>query len=367
MDTLLIYGSYGYTGRLVAREAVSRGGSPVVAGRNRERVTEQADDLAVEGQSFSLSESHAALARRVEPFDAILNCAGPFTDTCDPLVEACLETGTDYLDITGEFEVFERLARIDERATEAGVAVVPGVGFDVVPSDCLTAYLGEQLPSATDLTLGLAANTSFSRGTAKTLIRYLGDGGLIRRDGRLYRVPTAYDTREIDFGDDRGSTTAVTIPYGDVVTAYHSTGIENVAVYADVPSSAIYAMRAANTPVLSRVLGSRPLETALERLIRVRPEGPSQEELETGRAVVWGEVTDGEQTVRARLETPNVYALTADVAVSAAERVLEGDTPAGYQTPSTAFGSDFVLECSGVERELLSAPTLEGGPDSVSE
>ncbi|WP_276252762.1 saccharopine dehydrogenase family protein [Halomontanus rarus] len=355
MDSLLIYGSYGYTGRLIAREAVSRGGSPVVAGRDHRRVLEQGHELGVESRTFDLEEPTSAIERRVEAFDAVLNCAGPFEETCEPLVEACLETGTDYLDITGEFRVFERLLTDDRRAQEAGVTVLPGVGFDVVPSDCLAAFLSAQLPSATDLALGLAGVGSLSRGTARTVVRNLGTGGVVRRNGRLYRVPTAHDTREIDFG--RGPTTAATIPWGDVVTAHHSTSIENIAVYAAAPPIAIRAMRATNA--LESIVGSRPVKGALERLVEIGIDGPDEDERESDEAVVWGEVTDGDRTATARLRTPNPYALTADTAVTAAERVLENEAPAGYQTPSTAFGADFVLECADVERELVSAPGID--------
>ncbi|MCU4741898.1 saccharopine dehydrogenase NADP-binding domain-containing protein [Halobacteria archaeon AArc-m2/3/4] len=356
MDSLLIYGSYGYTGRLIAREAVSRGGSPVVAGRNHEHVLEQADELGVESRTFDLGEPKSTIERRIEAFDAVLNCAGPFGETCGPLVEACLETGTDYLDITGEFQVFDRLVDDDQRAREAGVTVLPGVGFDVVPTDCLSAFLHARLPSATDLTLGLAGTGSLSRGTARTMVRNLGTGGIVRRNGRLYRVPAAYDTREIDFG--RGPTTATTVPWGDVVTAHHSTGIENIAVYAAVPSIAVRAMRAMNA--LKPIVGSRPVTSTLERLVTAGIDGPDEDERESDEAVVWGEVTDADgRTATARLRTPNPYTLTADTAVSAAQRVLENEAPEGYQTPSTAFGPDFVLDCEGVERELVSAPGLD--------
>ncbi|MFC4246723.1 saccharopine dehydrogenase family protein [Natribaculum luteum] len=350
MDDLLIYGSYGYTGRLIAREAVSRGGAPVVAGRDAERVAALADDLGVEGRAFDLESDVTA---HLDGFAAVCNCAGPFVDTCDPLVEACLETGTDYLDVTGEVAVFERLARLGGRAERADVTLLPGVGFDVVPSDCLATYLHERLPSADDLAVGIANWGSLSRGTLVTTVRNLGSGGVVRRNGRLIRVPTAYDTRTFDFG--RGPTTTVTVPLGDVVTAAHSTGVEHVAVYVDLPNPVIRAMKAGRS--LESLLGSWPIRQGLERVVETAVDGPDAAERERGEAVVQVEVTDGDRTERARLWTPNTYALTADAAVSSAKRVLEGDAPDGYQTPSTAFGHEFVLDLEGVERELLPSPT----------
>ncbi|AGB33054.1 saccharopine dehydrogenase [Natrinema pellirubrum DSM 15624] len=358
MDSLLVYGSYGYTGRLIAREAVARGGSPVVAGRDGRAVAEQADALRVEGRTVDLAADD--LERRLRPFDAVLNCAGPFVETAGPLVDACLETGTDYLDITGEFPVFERLRQRDEQAREAGITLLPGVGFDVVPSDCLAAFLNEQLPAADQLRLGIKGGGGLSRGTARTMLEHLGDGGVVRRNGRLIQVPTAFRSREIDFGD--GPEHAVTIPWGDVVTAAHSTGIESIEVYAAAPSWADRALSAVDS--LGWLLERGPAERVLKRLIDARLEGPDDRQLATGSAVVWGEVTDEAtgRRARARLRTPNPYALTAESAVAAAQRILEGGrVPAGFQTPASAFGSEFVLELSATERELVEAPAESGG------
>ncbi|WP_254763097.1 saccharopine dehydrogenase family protein [Natrinema marinum] len=360
MDSLLVYGSYGYTGRLIAREAVARGGSPVVAGRDGRAVTEQADRLGVEGRTFDLESD--ALRAQLASFDAVLNCAGPFVETAGPLVAACLETETDYLDITGEFSVFECLRQRDAAARDAGVTLLPGVGFDVVPSDCLAAFLAEQLPEADQLRLGIRGGGGLSRGTAKTLVEHLGSGGVVRRNGRLIQVPTAFRTREIDFGD--GPEHAVTIPWGDVVTAAHSTGIESVEVYAAAPSWATKGLSAVGS--LGWLLERRPAERLLERLIDARVDGPDERALATGSAVVWGEVTDRAtgRRARARLHTPNPYALTAESAVTAAERVLErgGQVPDGFQTPASAFGSEFALELAGTERELVDAPEASGEP-----
>ncbi|SIS06362.1 saccharopine dehydrogenase family protein [Natronorubrum thiooxidans] len=357
MDSLLIYGSYGYTGRLIAREAVSRGGSPVVAGRRRSAVTRQADALGVEGRTFALSDNIEA---QLQGFDAVLNCAGPFVQTVDPLVDACLETGTDYLDITGECRVFERLRQRDGAARDADVTLLPGVGFEVVPSDCLAGFLHEQLPSATDLSLGVKGNGPLSRGTARTFVEQLGNDGVVRRNGRLIKVPAAFRTREIDFGT--GPEHAVTVPWGDVVTAGHSTGIDSIVVYAAVPPWATRAMTAVDS--LGWLLERGPVETLLKRLIDARVDGPSARERARDTAVVWGEAVDDstDRRVRARVRTPNPYALTAEAAVSAAERVFDGrdhtrsPVPAGFQTPSSAFSPEFVLELEGTTRELLETP-----------
>jgi short subunit dehydrogenase-like uncharacterized protein len=224
----LIYGANGYTGELIAREAVRRGQRPVVAGRNGEAVRGLASELGLEHRVFSLDDPRA-VDERLKGMTAVLHCAGPFVHTFRPIADACLRAKANYLDVTGEVDVFERLAARDAEARAAGVMLLPGVGFDVVPTDCLAAHLKRRLPSATRLLLAFHSVGGLSRGTATTMIENLHRGGLIRRNGVLTPVPAAWRTRKVDFG--RGPRTVVSIPWGDVSTAYRSTGIPNIEVY----------------------------------------------------------------------------------------------------------------------------------------
>ncbi|MFC4988932.1 saccharopine dehydrogenase family protein [Saliphagus infecundisoli] len=351
---LLVYGSYGYTGRLIAHRLVRRGREPTLAGRNRDRLEDQADALGLESRAFSLDGPTEGIVEYLEGFDAVLNCAGPFVDTCGPLVEACLEAGTDYLDITGEFRVFEDLIENDDRAREAGIALLPGAGFDIVPSDCLAAFLADQLGSVEELTIGIAGGASISAGTARTILRMAGEGAVVRREGRLRRVPAADDVREIEFGRGYGTRSAVTVPWADVVSAPRSTGAEDVTAYAAVPSPAIGLMRRMER--LAPLVGSRPARWLGDRLIDAAISGPSARERATGSAVVWAEATDGDDVARGRVETSEPYGFTAQAATAIAERVVAGEVDPGYQTPATALGPDLVLEFPGVDRELLVAP-----------
>src|SRR6187402_1304471 len=111
------------------------------------------------------------------------------------MVDACLAERVPYLDITGEIAVFEAAAARDAEAKAAGVVLLPGAGFDVVPSDCLAAHLKRRLPSATSLALAFQVLGGVSRGTATTAVENLARGGMVRRAGKLVAVPAAYKTR----------------------------------------------------------------------------------------------------------------------------------------------------------------------------
>jgi short subunit dehydrogenase-like uncharacterized protein len=343
----LLYGSYGYTGRLIAERAVALGLRPLLAGRDPQALAAQASRLGLEHRAFTLEDT-AALHSALESVPVVLHSAGPFSHTSAPMVEACLRTETHYLDITGELGVFEALAFRDAAARSAGIMLLPGAGFDVVPSDCLAAHLKRRLPGATHLSLAFVpVGGGLSRGTATTMAENIGRGGAVRRNGRITPVPAAWRTRDVDFG--RGPVTVTTIPWGDVSTAYHSTGIPNVEVYTRVPAGQRRVLRM--TRRLGWMLSSRPVQALMKRAIRKGVPGPSDEQRARGLSLLWGEATDSAgRSVVSRLRAPEGYTLTALTGVAAVQRVLAGDAPAGFQTPSRAYGADWILEFDGVER-----------------
>ena len=346
--SFLIYGASGYTGALVAREAARRGLRPVLAGRGP-AVRALADELGLEARLFGL-EDPAAVRRGLDGQALVLHCAGPFFHTSAAMATACVETGAHYLDITGEVIVFESLFARRRPAEQAGVMLLPGVGFDVVPTDCLAAHLKRRLPAATRLELALLALGRLSRGTLTTMVENLHRGGLVRRGGILTAVPPGHATRQVDFG--RGPRTVVSIPWGDVSTAFHSTGIPDVTVYAAMSGGQRLGL--ALMRPLRPLLGARAVQSFLKRRVQAGPPGPSAEERARGRSLVWGEARDAAGGVaRARLEGPEGYAFTVLTALAAVERALAGQVKPGFQTPSSAFGPDFVTQIAGVTRSDL--------------
>lgn len=344
---LLIYGANGYTGALIARTAAERGLRPILAGRNRAAVAAIAARHDCDYRAVALEDT-AALDAALREVAVVLHGAGPFAHTARRMADACVRTGTHYLDITGEIAVFEALARRDAEARAAGVMLLPGAGFDVVPSDCLAAHLKRRLSSATHLALAICALGRLSWGTATTAVENIAQGGTVRRNGVLVSVPAGHRTRTVDFG--RGPAAVIAMPWGDVATAYHSTGIPNIDVYFAFRASMRRMLRVSRR--FRALLGSYPAQRILKRLVRTQPAGPSDEERARGLSLLWGEVTDDQGQRRvARLRTPEAYTLTALTALTIAEKVLGGDAPVGFQTPALAYSADFILELPGTARE----------------
>lgn len=346
-SNFLLYGANGYTGKLIAHLASERGLRPILAGRDRATIESLAKELNLEHRVFALDDRRA-MAEALSEVAVVLHCAGPFSRTSKPMADACLKTKTHYLDITGEATVIESLAARDGEAKAAGVMLLPCVGFDVVPSDCLAAHLKRRLPEATKLALAIQGMGRISRGTATTMIENINRGGLIRRDGKLTGVPAAWKTREIDFG--RGDVTATTIPWGDVASAFYSTGIPNIVVYAAIPKGVRRLMKLSRA--FGWLLGSAAVQGFLKKRIKAQPPGPSVAERERGKSFVWGEVLDdsGRRAV-SRLSGPEGYKLTALTALAIVGHVLAGNFSTGFQTPSKAYGADLILEIEGVVRE----------------
>ena len=337
MESLLIYGAYGYTGERIARTAVDRGPTPILAGRNPEPLHTLAAELGCRSRTFALDEH---IERHLAGIETVLNCAGPFEATADPLVEACLDQGVDYLDITGELPVFERLARRGEEASAAGSTLLPGVGFDVVPTDCLAAHLTARLDEPTHLSLAISATGSLSGGTLKTLINGLGSGGAVREDGRLRAIPTGSKSRIVDFGD--GNRTVLSVPLGDLTTAYHSTSVPNITTYVAVPDAAVHAIRLGGP--IERLLSTDSAKRLLMGLADRFVDGPTDAQRAEHGTIIWGQArsdTTGE-TVESTLRTPGPYDVTVEAALAAVEAV--DDVPGGFQTPVSAFGSSFAVE-----------------------
>jgi short subunit dehydrogenase-like uncharacterized protein len=352
MKNFLIYGSYGYTGNLIVEQSVKLGFKPLLAGRDEKRLRTQAEKFGLEHLVFSVDDA-SALDVALRQVDAVLHCAGPFVLTFRQVVEACLRTKRHYVDISGEIEEFEALAMMDEQAKHAGVMLLPGGGFDVVPSDCLSAYTAAKLPGADHLDLYIKnIGGGVSRGTARSGVENIQRQGRIRREGKIISVPNVWAEKMVDFG--RGETRVVSVGWGDVSTAYYSTGIPNITTYMGFPSVAIGAMKA--THYLGGILYRRKVKNLIKWLIgKILPPGPSREQNKNGFSLMIAEArraTSGD-VIRAKLKTPEAYYLTALTSVEIMKRILDDDLKPGFQTPSKAYGADFILGFDGVERTDL--------------
>ncbi|POD79267.1 hypothetical protein BKM17_06445 [Pseudomonas syringae group genomosp. 3] len=319
MSTLLIYGATGYTGRMAAERAKALGLNFEIAGRNPERLAALAAQLDVPFRVFDAgSDADSALSG----ISVLLNFAGPFVQTAGALIRACIKAGVDYLDITAEINVYRLAEQLGTEATEAQVMLLPGVGWDVVPTDSLAVHVAKRVVRPFALSIALQVPGSMSRGSAMTVSEIIGAGVLARVDGELVATPGA-SQRHFDFGD--GPVLCAPLSFGDLVTGWYSTGIPNITMFVHISGDAFP-----------------------EGDLSLLPDGPTAEERAGHRARAVVEVTGADGAIaRSVIETVNGYSYTPLAAVEAARRVLKGERRPGFATPAQVFGGEFAQSIAG--------------------
>jgi short subunit dehydrogenase-like uncharacterized protein len=342
--SFLIYGANGYTAKLIVELAIKQGLKPVIAGRSEHKIKPMAEEFGLEYLIFGL-DNQPELVQYLEKFSLVLNCAGPFSRTAKQMVEACLIAKTHYLDITGEIFVFEMIKSYNQQALKSHILLMPGVGFDVVPTDCMAKYLYTQLPDATHLQLAFTTvGGSISHGTVTTMLENMGNKGAVRENGNIVGKPIGQKGKEVDFGKIKRFT--MTIPWGDISTAYHTTQIPTIEVYKSVPKSTYFAMKfqILFNPILKTHFFRRKMQDYVDKKIT----GPTESQNQNGQSLIWGKATNAQgKSVEARLETAEGYKLTAEASLLIIQKILTTKDVAGYQTPAGMFGYKLILEISG--------------------
>jgi short subunit dehydrogenase-like uncharacterized protein len=351
-QSFLLYGANGYTGELIARHAALYQLKPILAGRKESAIAPMAERLGLEYRVFDLDNTDA-LRKALSEVPLVIHAAGPFRYTATQMVEACLATGTHYLDINGDISVFESLKLYHERAISAGIMIMPGVGFDVVPTDCTAFLLKKLLPDAKYLKLGFATlGGGLSHGTAATMIDKLGDGGNMRKNGKIIKVPLGHKSISIDFG--RKCLFLMSIPWGDISTAYTSTGIPDIETYTGISKKVYRILKLQRS--FNWLLRTSFIKKLLRKKIDAGAPGPTDEQRKKAECFVWGEAGNSKGAkISVKMQCPEGYTVTLHSSLLIAKKIIEGKFVTGYQTPSLVFGEDLILELPDVKREIIRA------------
>lgn len=349
-NTFLLYGAYGYTGELIARYAIQYGLQPILAGRREAALAPLAAKLNLPYKVIDLNDT-PNLEAALREVKVVVHAAGPYDFTAKQMVDACLRTGTHYMDLNGDPDIFEMLHKLDEAAKAANIMLLPGAGFDVVPTDCLAQFLKKALPDAQELKLAFAIlGSGLSHGTAVNSIQKMGLPGAVRENGKLVPEPLGKRGMQVDFGGKK--LFVMSLPWGDVATAWYSTGIPNIQSYTHVPVVAWQLLKAQH--LFNWLLRKPAVRNFVKRQIDRRAPGPDDNTRNQAVSLIWGQVRNAKgQQVTARMRTPEAYDVTAYTVLLITQKVLQGDFKTGYHTPSTAYGENLVMEIPGVQRELV--------------
>lgn len=317
MNRLMIYGAAGYTGRMATANAKAAGVDVVLAGRpqDKEKLATLAVEMNAEYRLFAVDDVPAREGA-LSGMAVLLNCAGPFMRTAEPLMQACLAAGVHYLDIAAELDSYRLAERYDQDAQAAGVMLLPGSGGSVAMLGCLAGHAAKRVANPSKLSIALHVAGGFSRGSAVSASENVTTETLHRVDGNLVSR-TADEVREFDFGNGPATSFPVTLP--ELITIWRATDIPNIETYVHVTD------------------GAFP-----EGDFGAMPDGPTLEQREANRYHAAVEVTGEDGTVvRSILDTVNGYTFTTLAAAEAARRVVGGEARAGFQTPAGLFGDGF--------------------------
>jgi short subunit dehydrogenase-like uncharacterized protein len=351
--SFLLYGANGYTGELIARFASQYNLLPILAGRRKEAIEPLATKLGLPYRIFDLQDK-TALITALKAVKLMVHCAGPYDHTAKPVVEACLETQTHYIDLNGDLDVFEEIKKYDQQAKDKNIMLLPGAGFDVVPTDCLALWLKKKLPDAHQLEIAFAIlGSKLSRGTSMTTILKLGEPGAIRKNGIITPEPVGKTGRWVEFATDttggKKKLFVMSIPWGDISTAYFSTGIPNITSYTSIPKGVWLFNK-------GQVLFNWLLRTSFVRniarsVINRQSPGPGDAIRDKAMSLIRAEAKNQKgETAVVNMICPEAYSFTAASMLLVSQKILNGNYKAGYQTPSSAYGEELVMELEGVKR-----------------
>jgi len=361
IDKWMIYGASGFTGKLIIEQALARGHQPILAGRNEEAILALAEQYDLAYRVFSCRSVHQ-LSQQLDDVGVVLNCAGPFAETAELMRNACLKNGVHYLDITGEYKVLADSYACHEQARKQGVVIISGVGFDVVPTDVLAVKLKALLPSASHLQLAFTSRlkpdiaddeklspqekvATTSHGTRKTMLQLLPEQGRHRQHGKLETIALAGLTKTFSFADKPRF--CMSIPWGDIVTAFYSTDIPNITVFTQTTVSQARWLK--RLSFLSPLLASPFMQKYLRRRVDKTPAGPSAKQRAQSQMCLYGQVSDGEHELALEAYCPEGYDFTASASLFFVEELLAHKIMPGAYTPTQAVDADTLIDMLGIE------------------
>ena len=360
---IAVYGATGYTGRLIAHELDRAGVEFRLAGRNREKLDRLAAELDSEAEVHAVSlEDERGLRDLLADCSAVVACAGPFHLHGEPVMRAAVDTATHYLDTTGE-QPFMRLAweRYDRPATEAGVAVIPAMGFDYVPGDMIAALTASGMGPLETLRLAYRAKMQPTRGTMLSALEMIKGGDVEWRGGRLQPASQSVPRGSFDFGAPLGELKMTRYPAGEHVTVPRHIDTKRVETMLSADSFAP-GPAGALLPFFFRGAGlamRTPLNNLTARLIPRLPEGASAEQRSRSNFTIGCEAVAGGRVSRGQISGRDIYGLTAALIVKGATIAATGGIEAGGAlAPSQAFDPQSFLrdfEEFGLEWEVTPA------------
>lgn len=337
--TVMIYGASGFTAHLILERIKDVDLNVVLGGRSQEKMMQLSRKHEYPTRIFSLEDENE-VAKNLDGIDLVVNCAGPFIFTAEPLAIGALRCGCDYFDINGEVDVFYKLFKFRHVAEARQVSLLPGLGFDIAPSDCLAARLAKDINHPASLLLVIwPKGTRPTHGTLKSaFFRSQRKFNLKGQESGLEGVPKI--SKFIDLEIKGEIVKCIRAPLADLLTSRVSTGIKDIRTYLVLSQELGSAARIAHYFTPLGKIGF--IKNRILRAIESRPSGPSKKQQQSGSALIYAEVKDeDDQSLRAIMHTPEPYVYTSQLIINGIREWQRNGLKGGFLTPSQAFGAGF--------------------------
>lgn len=324
-----VFGANGHTGRFVAAELARRGVAARWIGRDPTALSQLQAGLGHGDMHVASAADPASLLAAFEGLSAVINCAGPFFDTCRPVIAAALEAGCHYLDVTAEqVTVLDTIDTFDADAKAAGRVVMPAMAFFGGLADLLVTSIVGDWPDVDEIEIAVALDSWHpTAGTRLTGERNTATR-LVVRNGTLAPVPSPPPTLAWDFPEPFGSQPVSCVALSEIITLSRHLKAGAVTSYMNAKPLADLANKATPPPRGSDALGRSDQMFAMSARVR-----------------------RGVDLRQATVSGRDIYAVTAPLAVEACVRLLDGATPAwaGVRAPGEMFDApSFLAALSGV-------------------
>lgn len=344
---ILVYGAYGFSAGLILAQLKGSALPLVLGGRDATRLAALGAQLGLPVRAFGLDTPEEA-QRGLAGIGTVLHAAGPYKATSAAMIDACMAAGADYLDLSGEWPTFAAAQARSSQAAAAGIMLMPGAAFSIVPTDCLLAHAVGATPHTRRLRLALSRPHAMSRGSLASALGLTNETGLVRRNGELQPVPGGSLVRAFDFG--AGASDCVAVAWPDLVTAHVSTGVGDIETYTEAPLVTRASLKLHG--LLAPLLDASGSTMAMRQMARAWPAAPPAPDLAQAGYVLVAEAEDRwRRSHFFRMTTDDGYSVTARIAARILERVHGGERRAGFVTPSGLFGTGFAtgLGCGIIE------------------
>jgi saccharopine dehydrogenase (NAD+, L-lysine-forming) len=344
MKPILLYGATGFSGSRIAKRLVGAGVDVILSGRNPSKLERIGKQLGMPWQPLSLSNS-SQLADLLSQCSLVFNMAGPYRQTAEPVIEAALSSGRHYLDLAGEWPVFQKAIALDQKAKQANSMLMPGVGFTIAVSDCLLVMAAERFAATKCLRLAISSPDLVSSGTLKSMLGLVDPNVWVCLQGEMKEIPVGSLNHFFPFGPRYAKATAVNWP--DVFTAHHSTGIPTIEAFAEVSlvSELLYQASGKLAPLLQLP----PIQSGLQALSKFTPTAPKGSDASAGFILTVEAIDRWRRSSYLSLRTRDGYTVTTDIACKIIELTMQGQVKSGFQTPAMVFGSDLIKDIPSIE------------------